>query len=447
MAVALLTNHNLAHQVVTNEANASGRQRGPKLDRPKVDVGIDSESWNMFVRRWETFAVGSDLDDASAPIQLLHCAGETLSEALLKADPAIATRSTTEVLAAMESFAVIRVSRGVKRAELFSMHQDSDEKFRHFAARVRGKAETCGFSLRVACPCGQVNIISYTDETIRDVLLSGIADLDIRREALGIESDKLSTVNEVIAFVEGREIARAALPLTHNAALSTFKRNIVRDATDSSALALPQADRQQRGRCPDCKALFPLFVETPRGWNKKAHERCKDCFLARRRRQRRSSPPLATNNANTVHTKYVSQNSSIATRNPASLSHPEISIVHHIFKSGRWQRGAFTRHPTVRLTLSIDISAPRSSQQFLPRRRSSVEINAVTDSGAQSDVWSLDQFLAQGFQKSDLQPSSLELEAANRTQIRISGVFFCGSGRQYTPRYDEILPHYGVCQQ
>lgn len=81
--------------------------------------------------------MGSKFDDTSAPFQSLYCVGGMLNEALLKADPAITTRLTTGVFAAMESFAV--VFRGVKRAELFSMLQDSDEKLRLFAARVRGK--------------------------------------------------------------------------------------------------------------------------------------------------------------------------------------------------------------------------------------------------------------------------------------------------------------------
>ena len=64
------------------------------------------------------------------------------------------------------------------------MHQEHDEPFRTFAARVRGKAETCEF--KAACQCG--NVVNYTDHAIRDVLLSGISDLDIRREVLGTQA-------------------------------------------------------------------------------------------------------------------------------------------------------------------------------------------------------------------------------------------------------------------
>ena len=46
LAIALLTNHGLAHQNTAPTATASAPEpvlRGPKLDRPKVNVGVSSE--------------------------------------------------------------------------------------------------------------------------------------------------------------------------------------------------------------------------------------------------------------------------------------------------------------------------------------------------------------------------------------------------------------------
>ena len=57
------------------------------------------------------------------------------------------------VLAAMRSLAVIPVATCVLRTELLQLQQERDETFRAFAARVRGKAETCAFDTR--CECGR----------------------------------------------------------------------------------------------------------------------------------------------------------------------------------------------------------------------------------------------------------------------------------------------------
>ena len=129
--------------------------KGPKLNRPVIDVGVVEETWNAFIRRWDTFRQGSDISEAAAPTQLFQCASEPLGDLLLKSDPALMSRSTREVLAAMRSIAVIPVARGVTRAELTQMSQSSDEPIRTFAAKVRGKAETCGFTTSVRCECGK----------------------------------------------------------------------------------------------------------------------------------------------------------------------------------------------------------------------------------------------------------------------------------------------------
>ena len=72
---------------------------------------------------------------------------------------------------------------------------------------MKGKAVTCGFTTTAKCTCGRTVTADYTDEAIHDVLLSGISDADIRREAMGMDDIQSKPVNEVIAFVEGREIA------------------------------------------------------------------------------------------------------------------------------------------------------------------------------------------------------------------------------------------------
>ena len=88
------------------------------------------------------------------------------------------------------------------------IRQLRDEPFRAFAARVRGKADTCAFT--IDCTCGLK--INYTDHMIRDTLLNGIADDEIRREILGGADMLTRAVNEIVALVEGKVMARNALP-------------------------------------------------------------------------------------------------------------------------------------------------------------------------------------------------------------------------------------------
>ena len=435
VAVALLNNHNLMHTLATTQdATAPACPTGPKLDRPRIDMGVDSETWNAFERRWDNFRRGSGINDTSASLQLFQCAADSLGDALLKAEPDITSRPIAEVMVAMKSLAIIPVSRGVKRAELADMNQSPDEVFRAFAARVRGKAETCTFNIVFTCSCNKVNLVDYTDESIRDVLLKGIADLDIRREAWGVEGTQLPTVNDVVGFVEGREMARNALPNSMNSAISSFKRTSTQRHETTKDRTPTPTDRGKKAPCPDCGRTFLLFSETSRGWNKKAHERCRDCYFVHRRshrdEKRTVSQPAATNSVE-ANQDTVSQLSTITSRHDkhvagkkeATAQPPQVVVLqHHIFSAGEWRRARFTKHPTVKLHISIDKEAPRARH----RKPSQVlaEVEGVTDSGAQSDVWSLKEFLAAGFSREDLHPVSLSLQAANKSKISIEGAFF-----------------------
>ena len=53
-----------------------------------------------------------------------------------------------------------------------------------------------------------------------------------------------------------------------------------------------------------------------------------------------------------------------------------------------------------------------------------VHVQGLADSGAQSDVWSLAEYLKSGLSEEDLRPVSLSLNAANTSPIHIDGAFF-----------------------
>jgi len=221
LAIAVLNNHGLAHQPPHPAAPSAAPPATPPagVRGPQVDAGISTEDWNVFLRRWEVFRAGSG-DAASAPAQLFQCAGGALGDRLLKSDSDAASRTLPELLQAMRALAVIPVTVSVLRTELLQLNQGRGEQFRSFAALVRGKAETCSF--HTSCSCGRN--VDYTDNVIRDVLLCGMSDLDIRREMLGTEDILEISVNDVIALVENKEIARNAFPLSAVSAASSFKR-------------------------------------------------------------------------------------------------------------------------------------------------------------------------------------------------------------------------------
>ena len=143
---------------------------------------------------------------------MIQCATDTLGDAVLKVRPKITDAPVDECLKLMKSLAVIPVAKGVLRSELLSMSQKRDETFRAFVARVRGKAEICDYTTENTCDCGNNNTVDFTDIILRDILISGIYDTDIRRKILGVTDIINKPINDIVTLVEGEEMARDALP-------------------------------------------------------------------------------------------------------------------------------------------------------------------------------------------------------------------------------------------
>ena len=120
---ALLQLHDREHQP------RNVQPRGPKLQRPSVNTGINEESWNSFVRLWEAYKEGSCIAADFQSIHLLQCASDELADVLLKSDAKITSKPVDHVLRAMRVLAVIPVARGITRTELRQMKQKNDESF------------------------------------------------------------------------------------------------------------------------------------------------------------------------------------------------------------------------------------------------------------------------------------------------------------------------------
>ena len=99
LAISLLTNHDLAMApqnptpTVADATPAITANRAPKLERPKVDVGVRAGGWNVFTRRWEVFRSGSGIYDASALSQLFKCAETELGDSLFNANSKTASET------------------------------------------------------------------------------------------------------------------------------------------------------------------------------------------------------------------------------------------------------------------------------------------------------------------------------------------------------------------
>ena len=98
-----------------------------------------------------------------------------------------------------------------------------------------------------------------------------------------------------------------------------------------------------------------------------------------------------------------------------------IALQHHIFRTGEWRRARLLGHPRVDITISAD---SHTGRRMASKSDICVNVRAIADSGAQSNLWSLKEYLNAGFSREDLLPVSLSLTAANASPVSIEGAFF-----------------------
>ena len=263
VAPALLTVHGYVHAREAapqnnNPTPASVRQRAPKIDRPKISRGSSEETWNSFSTRWTLFKRGTDMSPAEIVQQLFQCCDDDLGNAVLKTSPDAVEGTEDNLLAAIKQLAVVPVAISVRRTDFLSTHQDHGESVRAFLAKLKGKSATCRYSNKCSlATCTQLN--DFTDIVVKDVLVAGLVDEDIKKDVLGWSELDSKDVNETVAFIESKEMARDALshqkPVT--AALSQYKKG---KTLANTAPASPNS----KGLCKTCKVEIDKLV-----WSKR----------------------------------------------------------------------------------------------------------------------------------------------------------------------------------
>ena len=200
LPIALLSNHALAKQNLSRTTQTLTATRRPKLERSKIDVEVTVGEWNVFKRCWEVFRTGSSISDSSTSSQLFQCAGTQLGDSLLKANPNAATESLPRLLAATRSLAAIPpplawCARNSCRYSRSLMSLLEPSLLKYGAKQKPAPTPICTYG----------TLVDYIDHVIRDVILNGLYDTDIKREVLGALGILEKPLNDVIALVESKD--------------------------------------------------------------------------------------------------------------------------------------------------------------------------------------------------------------------------------------------------
>jgi len=248
---------------------------------------------------------------------------------------------------------------------------------------------------------------------IKDVIVAGIADADIRKDVLAWSDLDTKDDKGVVAFVESKEVAQKALTgiqPSGAAAISTYKKTSKLD-NDTPKLTL-------KGKCTKCSVEINLYKKYPSGkFNKAAFKMCRQCHRGEGAQSQSKNSCVGADTASSVDSFFIGVVTDAETVVPQTCS---VTLGHHIFSPEGWQRASALSHPKLRLRMTTceedytNLGVPYPKIQ--PKH-----IDTVVDSGAQTCLWSRQAFLRNGFMLKDLIPVRHNMKAANAAPINIDG--------------------------
>jgi len=251
----------------------------------------------------------------------------------------------------------------VRRADLLAIRKCDGENVRSFFARIKGKAATCSYD--IDCPqvgCG--HSVNFTNVIAKDVLISGLAEDEIKREVIGWAGLDKSTIEETVSFIEAKEMAREALN-RHSSTNSISSYRQKNKATKKE---------NQHTNCQSCNIEMDRYSWSRR--QKKMIER-KLCLPCWQQNNARASPKH-----NTQRTERIGDDAgAIAV---GSISTNSDRLEHMLFQPGKgWKRIESMQHPTLQLSVSIDPNDYRELGRPAPKVQPT-KVTVVTDTGTQS---------------------------------------------------------------
>ena len=185
---------------------------GPKTEKPKrpsVTTGLSESEWTFFVNKWERYVRQAKLEGQHMVDELWTCMDSELEK--LAFGDNVATNDPTVLLQKIKSLAVTTLHPSIHVVNLHQMKQNQDESSKAFSTRVRSTAANCNLQK----PCtkdGCSEVVSYIEETCYHVVMSGLADQDMKDRALtqamlGVIKDLPSLLN----FTTAEESAKVTV--------------------------------------------------------------------------------------------------------------------------------------------------------------------------------------------------------------------------------------------
>ena len=422
--------------------------KAEKVRRPSVTAYGSNEDWNYFLARWTEYKDATRIQAHEVLHQLMECCEEALRKDITRSYGSLTGKTEAEALEKIRSLAVKPENVLVARVQLLNLRQDRDETVRSYCARLRGQAGICKFNKMKTCTCDVEVEIDYSEDIIRDTMIRGLQDEDIRLDILGRCKQDL-TLDETLRIVEAKEAGKRSAGLlnptitaTANAA-SSYKR-FSRQPSQSTKVHPGQSTKYQSQSsqvCSHCglsghgngRNLKERILKCPaqnhtcqKCQTKHHFEKCCRKSPGQANLKQSATQDALFHDAGFLNDAVFEEDGLCCTdNNQPQVTCNAIKLDHHIYNdlTDAWQKSLSSPQPFVPLSFTADPSDIQNLG-FKPTIKTStspVVHNALADSGCQSCLGSMELLKKMKLSRHHLLPVTMLMTAANNKGINIIG--------------------------
>ncbi len=396
-----------------------------KVRRPTVSAAGTSEDWSYFELRWSEYKAATYLKGTDTVYQLLECCDEGLRKDLTRTFGALTLKDERTILTNIKSLAVRQENIMVARVQLQQMRQDRDEPVRAFAARLRGQAGVCNYTTDCTCTL----VVDFSDIMVRDALIRGLEDDDIRLDILG-QSQQDMRLDEVLQYVEAKESGKRSA-----------SRLLEGGATTAAAAVASSYKRREKNRVqPHDNRSQSCDYCGKTGHDRNKQERMRKCTaynhtcakcgllhhhesVCRQSKRKQQSTPTNAQGSHDDATAVFQTLCSVSDTSPMHTN--AITLEHHIYNEfcNAWERRSSDPQPFIHV--SVTVNPPDAHSLGLPtpllRPTPSASYPAMADTGCQSCLAGTKLLSKLGLERKHLIPVTMKMTAANNRSIGIAG--------------------------
>ena len=193
-----------------HSSEGSSAPRLEKLPRPSFQLDMSQAEWAFKHSQWRAYISQTQVSEEIKVQQLRAACEDDLLRRVYDAGDLATLDTEAKLVEQIKKISVRVVHKTRHLQNMWAMTQSPEESIRAFVSRLVGTAELC--DMFVTCSkSGCTQRTSYRDEVVKQALLRGMHNGDIRTRVLSrTQNEELKTLVEIVDYIAAEEASTAS---------------------------------------------------------------------------------------------------------------------------------------------------------------------------------------------------------------------------------------------